>query len=81
MGHQKEKKEQGREEPVKAIMTANFPKLTSNHRFRKFREHQAGIMPKQVYPDISYSNCRKSKTEKSSKQPEEKNPLTVEEQR
>lgn len=40
-----EREEKGTEEISDTIITANLPKLMSNYRFRKFREHQAGVMP------------------------------------
>ena len=43
---EREEKEEGTEEIVEEIMTANFHKLLSNHRSRKLREHQVGIIPK-----------------------------------
>lgn len=40
-----EREEKGTEEISDTIITANLPTLMSNYRFRKFREHQAGVMP------------------------------------
>ena len=41
-----EEKEKRTGEISEATMVANFPTLMSNHRSRKLREYQAGIMPK-----------------------------------
>lgn len=58
-----EKKEQKKtHKKCEPIMTDNFPKLMSetNHRSRKFREHQAmfSTLKKNLHLGISYLNYR-----------------------
>ena len=56
-----------RKEILETTMTTNFPKLMSNHRFRKLREHQTRKQTKiPLHLGISNSNHRKPKIKEKS---------------